>query len=499
MATYGLDNVNRAPRRASVGSMHTATDGRDILVNRPDGWEVDRPWLWLDGPADGDGTGGPFGNPPPGALMGPAGYLAIPTFLQCTYLISEQIAAMPWQVFRDNMKINVPGWISDPQGARLDGRVVTLDAPIPRLSAPEFWSQVITSLLWYGEAFIYTPRKADGSVGSPIWLLHPEDVELELGRFFVPSDDGPAYIDPSELLVIRGHMRPGKSRGYGVVNSFRESFRLAGALRVFASNTFRRGIPAGYLKVNQPDLTPEQAAKLKTRWLEQHGGGIKSIAVLNSVTEFHPLALDTQTEQMIDMLRLSAWEICSMFGVPVSKVGLSVGDSMTYNNAQDDDQRFVKDTLRTWVNRVEAAISNWLPAGQYMRVNLNSYLRANTTDRFEAYSKALDPETGFMTVDEVRALEDLPPMTVGEHPGTVPPSSDAASAVAAVAAAVSGEAAADPERMKAAFDALGTAIRAGVVPESAAALLGLEGIQFTGAVPVSLRLPESDAQQLEGK
>ncbi len=50
---------------------------------------------------------------------------------------------------------------------------------------------------------------------------------------------------------------------------------------------------------------------------------------------------------------------------------------------------------------------------------------------------------------------------------------------------------------KAKSDALGVLIRAGVDPESAAAQVGLSGLQFTGAVPASLRLPEGDAARLE--
>jgi len=46
-------------------------------------------------------------------------------------------------------------------------------------------------------------------------------------------------------------------------------------------------------------------------------------------------------------------------------------------------------------------------------------------------------------------------------------------------------------------DALGVLIRAGVDPAEAARRVGLAGLAFTGAVPVSLRLPESDAAQLE--
>lgn len=51
--------------------------------------------------------------------------------------------------------------------------------------------------------------------------------------------------------------------------------------------------------------------------------------------------------------------------------------------------------------------------------------------------------------------------------------------------------------MKAAFDALGVAVRAGVDPQSALHKLGLDGVTMSGAVPVSLRLPERDAEDLE--
>ena len=57
----------------------------------------------------------------------------------------------------------------------------------------------------------------------------------------------------------------------------------------------------------------------------------------------------------------------------------------------------------------------------------------------------------------------------------------------------------DAAELKAKFDALGVAIRAGVDPAAAAERLGLGGIAFTGAMPVSLRLPENEAARLEDK
>lgn len=70
------------------------------------------------------------------------------------------------------------------------------------------------------------------------------------------------------------------------------------------------------------------------------------------------------------------------------------------------------------------------------------------------------------------------------------------SASAATAAAQSKD---EASAMREKFEALGVAIRAGVKAEDAARVLGLEGVTFTGATPVSLRLPESQAEDLEEK
>ena len=55
----------------------------------------------------------------------------------------------------------------------------------------------------------------------------------------------------------------------------------------------------------------------------------------------------------------------------------------------------------------------------------------------------------------------------------------------------------DAAALKAKFDALGVAVRAGVDPDDAASRLGLSGVKFTGATPVALRLPKDDAAALE--
>ena len=68
------------------------------------------------------------------------------------------------------------------------------------------------------------------------------------------------------------------------------------------------------------------------------------------------------------------------------------------------------------------------------------------------------------------------------------------------AGASSGQVAAeDAAALKSKADAMGVLIRAGVDPDDAAARVGLTGLHFTGATPVALRLPESQAERLEDR
>ena len=124
-----------------------ATDGREILHNDPDGWEISQPWLWWNGPAGGDGTGGPWGNPPPGAN---AKRGVMPGGSYCTNLIAGTLAGLPWRVQSGSTRLATPPWIADPQLARPDARFGRVDGPTPawQMSVVDFRTQWITSALW---------------------------------------------------------------------------------------------------------------------------------------------------------------------------------------------------------------------------------------------------------------------------------------------------------------------------------------------------------------
>jgi hypothetical protein len=398
--------------RAAVGRLFTATDGRDVLQNTPDGWEIDKPWLWWDGPAGGDGTGGPWGNPIPGADMPYAMKgSAIPAMSRCRSLICDVLAGVPWKVYRGREQLTTPSWIADPQGLNNDGRRGSSVAPVS-LSAVEFWSQTLLSAVELGEAVLYSPfvGEIDEAGKSIAWgargifSLNPLDVKREGGAWVVNRQ----VIPDSDLLFIRNRVWPGQTRGLGVWQQFGKEIGFAENVRSYGSGLLGRGIPAGYLKVTAPDLEQGEAEKLKERWMAAHGGSQRRIAVLNATTDFKALEINPEAVQLAELLKLSAWEVALIYGVPPYKLGISMGYSNTYANIESASIDYVQDALLPWARRIESAIDSKLAHGTTLKIDLDGLQRADTAARFSSYQIAL--ANGFMTKEEIRTLEDLPPL-----------------------------------------------------------------------------------------
>ena len=394
------------------GVIHTATDGRDVLLNSPDGWEVDAPWMWWLGPAGSDGTGGPYGNPL--TNDDPSGAGTLPAVARCTSIICDTIAGLPWKVYRGEYEeLTTPDWIADPQSARIDGRVISGTTPWDtRYSAVEFWANWIVAALWYGDGYIYAPvRDKNGAPKPPLWQLHPRDVKIDkaTGTYWV----GNTQLPTGSIIHLRGALPYKDGHGQGVLNVNAAEVYLAQTVRGYAASVFTSGVPAGYLRSTQPSMTPEQAVALKQAWMTAHGTGKRSIAVLNSTTEFTPISISPVDAQLAGAREWGLRDIALAFGVPPYMLGVP-GDSSTYANVESRMIELRTFTLLPWIRRIESVLDSEFVRGTSVKIKSDALLRADTASRYAAYESAL--RAGWMTVDEVRELEDRAPLGANAVP-----------------------------------------------------------------------------------
>ena len=80
---------------------------------------------------------------------------------------------------------------------------------------------------------------------------------------------------------------------------------------------------------------------------------------------------------------------------------------MTYSNIEQEAINLLKFTLGAHlVRRADAYRSS--PRGTWAQANTDALLRSDTTSRYQAHEIGI--RAGFLTTNEARALEDLPPL-----------------------------------------------------------------------------------------
>jgi HK97 family phage portal protein len=354
---------------------------------------------------------------------------SLPAVGRATNLIVDTIAGLPWWLGRDRERLALPAWLADPQNRRGDPRLGGT-AVSDGASAVSWRTSFLISMLWYGDGFIYTPnRGADGTPLPPVFVLDPWDIET-VGPGSTDSRPpghyvagGSERIDDNVLVHVRGEGPYDENgRGFGVLTRYARSYGLLGQIGEYSDGMYGSGVPAGYLKVQSPNISDTQAEDLRSKWMDRHGRG-RGIAVLNSVTEFTPLAFSPVDAALIDSKRLSMLDIALAFGVPPHMLGLPTADD-TYANVESRMLEFVQFTVLPWVRRVESGLDSEFALGTGLKIDLRGLLRADTAVRVSAYHYGLTD--GWMTKDEVRDLEDLPPLTAAQHNELQPPAPAAA-------------------------------------------------------------------------
>jgi len=298
--------------------------------------------------------------------------------------------------------------------------------PNPVVSAVVFWETVLSHLLLSGNSYALIGRTLGGDPTS-LTLLKPSQVEIEEknGRllYLVLFDDGKwAAYDQDDILHIAGVGWDGK-KGMSVIRSVgQNSVGTAIAADEYSARFFSNdATPRGYIKF--PDgkkLTDEQAKIIRDYWFEKHQGLSNSHlpAVLPNGAEFKEVTISAEDAQLIETRKFQVVDIARIFGVPPHMIGETSGSTSWGTGIEQQSIGFVVYTLRPHLSRIEQEINRKLfrTGTHYVEFNVSGLLRGDVKARNEAYQIALggNQQPGYMTVNEIRALENLSPIAGGD-------------------------------------------------------------------------------------
>lgn len=321
-----------------------------------------------------------------------------------TNLIADMIAHLPVATYRGSgpsrVKITTPDHVEQPDS---------------QVSGTGWRRQAIISLLLRGNAWgIVLDRHPETLRPSTVRIVHPDDVTVERrGKL-----DDPTYrvfgtvMSPAEIWQISAYHVPGIPVGISPISYMAQALGLGAAAEKFGARWFNDGAhPSGLLVYDGP-LTKPQADIAKQRFVEGLDGG-REPATLGDGWTFTPISVPADESQFLETIQANAATVATMFGLRPEDIGVKSGDSMTYANVEQRQIARLVYPINQWTIRLEEALSELVPRGQYVKLSVDSLLRADLKTRYEAHGLAL--RSGFRSVNEVRALEDLPPIANGDE------------------------------------------------------------------------------------
>jgi HK97 family phage portal protein len=329
-------------------------------------------------------------------------------------LISDTISSLPLQAYREAGDIRSPFALPK-----------LFDAPSIYGGTYEWSQRALISLLLRGNAYgLITEFDAVGYPRAMEWV-HPDDVSINetmQGRpqYMLSGKEITPWIgrdSGGQLLHIPLFPLPGRVEGLSPVQAFRSTVELGLYAERFGSDFFKNGaVPSGVLETDQEIATKEEAELVKARF--KAGAQGRDVALLTRNLKYRPITVNPEDSQFILTRESVATTVAAIYGVPAEMIGGKAGGSLTYSSPEQNSRHLVTHTLRPYATKLENAFSTLLPRPQYVRFNFDALLRPDTKARYEAYQLALTG--GWLTLDEVRTLEDLPPLPEEPKPEPTP-------------------------------------------------------------------------------
>ncbi len=319
----------------------------------------------------------------------------------CISLLVDSVSMLPIGQFRRGDKTREP--VASPSP------LLTNPDPDLPLGWIDWCGRIVHSLAARGNAYaIHLDR--DG-LGYPTVsrVVHPDDirpVKAKTGRKEFEVSAG-RTLDAADVLHIPYITPPGSMKGISPISAGRRGLSLAQHTERFGELYFRDGnSPSSVLETEQP-MEDTEALRQQARWIAARKGNRK-VAVLSGGLKWRPVSIAPNESQFIETRQLNTSQIARLWRIPPHMIGDVARSTSWGTGIEEQGIGYVVFTLGPYIARLEAALNSVTPRGNYCRVNFNALLRGNAKDRMTAY--AIGRQWGWLSVNDIRALEDLPPI-----------------------------------------------------------------------------------------
>lgn len=339
-----------------------------------------------------------------------------PTVFACLSLISNDIAKLPF-TFKT---------LEDKHWKRVyNSQYSFLNSKPNKYQTPyQFRQQWILSKLMHGNTYVLIERdELDNPVAFHI--LNPDAVQVRISdvsgsifyavkinknagdSVFTLTDNNELIIPASEIIHDKCVTIYSPFVGVSPIRAAALSINMSHNIQSHMNDFIQNGASLGGI-VEVPGAIKEEQSKAILRKFNEDFKGRNSgnIGLLTDGMKFNKLSMSSLDAQLIDHMKYTTEQICGVFNVPVFMI---ISNSQA-SNVEELTQQYYSQCLQTHIKSLENCLDFSLEISDYdsIEIDTNELFRGDMTKRYANYEKAI--KASFMTINEARYLEDLPPL-----------------------------------------------------------------------------------------
>lgn len=322
----------------------------------------------------------------------------------CVGLLADNVASLPIHAYRrgpDGLRV------------RLDPQPSLVVNPFADADYFEGMFALMTPLAMRGEALNVIESRDVLERPTSFVTVHPDDWSVSKDRSSgkVTYKVGSEEIPTGDVFHIRRFRLPGALHGLSPIGAASLGIGLGLAAERYGARYFADAQdPRATLETDQ-DLSDEQVRVTQANWSQTHGGR-RVPAVLSGGFKYKPISIPPNESQFLETRKFQRSEIAMLFRVPPHMIGDTERSTSWGTGIEQQSIGFVRWTLRPWLTCIEDALTSLLPRGQFVKFNVDALLRGDTKSEAESFVMARNG--GWMNVNEIRALKDMPPIPDGD-------------------------------------------------------------------------------------
>lgn len=353
-----------------------------------------------------------FGTSSSGKVVTADKIMRLSTAWSCVRLLSESISTLPLKVYRRREDGSRSLALTHPAYQVLCRR------PNTEMTPSRFMLMVVASICLRGNAFV--EKKMIGSKLVSLVPLLPQNMvvkRLDNGRLEYTYTEGKItrVIPVERMMHIRGFGLDGVC-GLMPTQVGIDVFGAAMSVDEAAAKIFENGLQSTGFLSSENALNKEQRERLRKSLQDFIGSkNAGKLMVLENKLSYQNVTMNPEAAQLLESRAFSIEEICRWFRVPPFMVGHMTKQSSWAASVEGMNLLFLTNTLRPLLVNIEQEIARCLLGNDddyFAEFSVEGLLRADSAGRAAYYTTAL--QNGWMSRNDVRRLENLPPIPGGD-------------------------------------------------------------------------------------